>query len=141
MQASRTVNAPVPHNPCTLPTDPPPEALRIAQVLASHTGRDAAITAPEIARVAGLWPNLSDADRGTKVRALISVWYESMLQPRLVLVSNSDGFFHTADPADLSHYDRSLLSRIREIALRDRRVRMAARTAGFVHHGHGQWSR
>jgi hypothetical protein len=64
-----------------------------------------------------------------------------MLVPGKVLVSNSAGFFQTQDPEDLTHYDRSLLSRIREIALRDHRVRMAARTAGFVHHGHGHWSR
>lgn len=140
-QTGRSVAAPTPQNPCKAPADPPPEALQIRDTLIPHVGRDHAITAPQIAQDAGLWPDLRDADRGTKVRELIATWYETMLQPGLVLVSTSSGFFHTSDPDDLTHYDRSLLSRIRKIALRDRRVRMAARTAGFVHHGKGNWAR
>lgn len=134
------VSAPPPQNPCRAPADPPAEALQIRDIISDHIGRTQAITAPQIAMAAGLWMDLRDADRGTRVRELISTWYELMLVPGYVLVADSAGFFLTSDPEDLSHYDQSLLSRIREIALRDRRVRLAAKTAGFIYHGHGHWA-
>jgi hypothetical protein len=139
-KAGRRIDAPAPQNPCTLPADPPPEALQIHDILYRCIARRYALTAPRIAEETGLWPHTTPADRGTKVRELIAVWYEAMLVPGMVLVSDSCGYWHTADPEEISHYDRSLLSRIREIARRDRRLRMAARTAGLTYHGHGHWS-
>lgn len=98
------------------------------------------MTAPSIAAAAGLWQDRSNQDRGTKVRDLITTWYEAMLRPGRVLVSGPSGYWHTADPDEISHYDRSLTSRIREIAIRNRRLRCAAKTAGLIHHGRGRWS-
>jgi len=99
------------------------------------------MTAPQIASEAGLWPHLKPADRGKNVRDAITLWYEALLMPGRVLVSDSCGYWHTDDPEEIAHYHRSLLSRIREIALRTRRIRLAAMTAGFIHHGRGNWSR
>lgn len=141
LQAGRTVVVPPPQNPCTSPAAPPPEALLIAAVLADRRGRDAAITAPRIAAAAGLWPDLRDADRGTKVRELIATWYETMLVDGYVLVATSDGYFLSDDPEDIAHYDHSLQGRLRDIGWRLHRVRLAARRAGFVYHGHGDWER
>lgn len=137
-----TVAAPVPQNPCTLPADPPPEALRLRDALASHLSRDRAITAPALADAAGLWPDLRPADRGTRARELMTTWYEALQLSGRVLVSDSCGFWHSDDPAEISRYHRSLLSRIREIATRARRVRLAAQTTGrFAYHGGGHWAR
>lgn len=133
--------APAPQNPCTLPADPPPEAAAIRSVLAAHTTRSSPITAPAIAAQAGLWPDLRDVDRGTRVRDVIRDWYEHLLIPGHILVASGAGYWHTTDPDDLSHQDASLLSRIRGDAHRLRRIRVAARLAGFVHHGRGRWSR
>lgn len=139
-RAGRSVAATPPQNPCKLPADPPPEALRIRDVLSRHLGRDHAITAPRIAAEAGLWPTLLPADRGTKVRELISTWYATMLQPGLVLVADSAGFWLTNDPEDITHQCQSLRSRGKEIYRRERNIRMAALTAGFTYHGQGNWS-
>lgn len=108
--------------------------------MASHVGRGHTITAPSIADAAGLWPTLRPADRGTRVREIITTWYEAILIPGHVLVSDSSGYYHSSDPDDVAHYHCSLLSRIREIALRTRRVRLAAQTAGLRYHGRGHWS-
>jgi len=139
-QAGRTVAAPPPQNPCTPPADPPPEALRIAQVLAAHTSRDHAITAPRIAAAAGLWPDLHDADRGTKVRELIADWLECVTLPGYVPVADSRGYWLTDDPEDMDHQDQSIRSRIRQMAFRLHRQRILARMAGMVYHGHGHWA-
>ena len=140
-QASRTVNAPVPQNPCKLPADPPSEALRVRDVLVLHVGRDAAITAPMIAAQAGLWPNLRAADRGTKVRELITAWYEALQLDGHVLVATDDGFFHTSDAADLTRQCRSLRSRAAGLFWRLRRIKLRAQSMGFIYHGQGHWSR
>ena len=139
--AGRKPAAPAPQNPCSAPADPPPEALRIHGVLYRCICRRNALTAPRIAAEAGLWPDLRDADRGTKVRELITLWYETLLTPGRVLVSDSCGYWHTHDAEEISHYCQQLRSRGREIFVRERRIRMAAKTAGFVHHGGGNFSR
>lgn len=129
-----------PRNPFLPSAEPPQEAGWIRAVLQQRRCPQDAITAPRIAEAAGLWPDQSQAARGVKVRELIATWYESMLVPGCVLVSSERGYWHTDDPEALAHYDRSLQSRIREIALRLRRVRLAARTAGYTHHGKGRWT-
>lgn len=137
-----SVAAPRPQNPCTTHAEPPPEALRLRDVLSTHLSRARAITAPAIAEAAGLWPDLSPADRGTRAREIITTWYESLQLAGRVLVSDSCGFWHSDDPAEISRYHRSLLSRIREIGSRARRVRLAAQTTGrFAYHGGGHWAR
>jgi hypothetical protein len=140
-QAGRRVAAPPPQNPCTLPADPPPEAMRIRSVLATRIGRHQAITAPQIAQAAGLWPELRDADRGTKVREMVTAWLEYVTQPGMVPVADSSGYWLTDDPEDITHYCQTLRSRGRETFLRERRIRMLARMAGLTYHGHGHWAR
>jgi hypothetical protein len=140
-QAGRTLNAPILQTPCRLPADPPPEALSIAQVLALHIGRDHAITAPRIADAAGLWPDLRDDARGTRVREVITAWLEYIPLPGYVLVATDDGYFNTADPGDLTRQHESLRGRLRGLASRMYRLRLHAQSVGFVYHGHGQWTR
>lgn len=134
--------APPPQNPCTLPADPPPEALAVCDVLWQAICRRHAITAPAIAAAAGLWPDLRDADRGTRVRELITTWYEAMQMPGRVLVSGSCGYWHSDDAAEITHYHQSLISRICDIATRARRVRLVAQATGrYTYHGRGHWAR
>lgn len=141
-RSQHQVAAPLPQNPCRLPADPPPEALQIRDVLWQAICRRHAITAPAIAAAAGLWPDLRDADRGTRVRELITVWYEALQMPGRVLISDSCGYWHSDDAAEISHYHQSLISRIREIGSRARRVRLVAQATGrYVYHGHGHWAR
>lgn len=140
-RSQHQVAAPLPQNPCRLPADPPPEALQIREVLATHVGRSAAITAPAIAAAAGLWPDRRPEDRGTMVRELVAAWYPAMLQTGLVLVAASEGYWLTSDPADVSNQCQSLRSRQREIGHRERNIRMAAKCAGMIYHGHGHWAR
>lgn len=142
LQQHRDPVAPPPQNPCTLPADPPPDALQIRAVLARHVGRSTAITAPAIAAAAGIWPDLRDADRGTRARELITVWYEALQLPGSVLISDSCGYWHSDDPAEISRYHQSLISRIREIGSRARRVRLVAQATGrYSYHGRGHWAR
>lgn len=135
------LRAPLPQNPCTPLADPPPEAVRIRAVLTTATGRRQALTAPRIACAAGLWPDLPDGDRGTRVRAVIATWLVDMVVDGCVLVAGSSGYWLTDDPDEISHYCCSLHSRLHELAIRLRRGRLAAMKAGFLYHGHGHFSR
>lgn len=100
------------------------------------------MTAPAIAAAAGLWPDLSRTERGTRARQIIRTWYEHFARPGLVLVTSSIGFFYTDDPADMSGFDATTRSRIRETANTLRRTRLQARVvAGMQHRGRGRWER
>lgn len=132
--------APTPQNPCSIPAEPPQEARAIRAALAHCTSPDRALTAPAIAEAADLWPDLSRADKGTRAREVITTWYEYMQIPGHVLIALSRGYWHTDDPEAVTHYHASLISRIRGIASRHRRVRLAAQTAGLHYHGKGRWT-
>lgn len=137
VQSRRNVVAPAPQNPCTLP-DPPPEALAIREALRGALSMETAITAPRIAAAAGLWPDNRPADRGTKAREIMTVWYEHIQEPGRVLIAGTCGYWHSNDPVEVTAYLRTLRSRARETFSRLRRARIQAQFAGMQHIGHGQ---
>ena len=137
VQQRRTVRAPVPQNPCKLP-DPPPEAMAIRAALRGALSMADAMTAPRIAAAAGLWPELRPADRGTKAREIMTVWYEHIQEPGRVLIASTCGYWHSDDPAEITAYLRTLRSRARETFSRHRRARIQAQHAGMRHLGRGQ---
>ncbi len=122
-----------------MPAEPPPEAVAIAGVLVTHRDRGHAITAPRIAQEAGLWADLRDVDRGTRVRELITTWFEAIQIDGHVLLASDSGYFHSSDPAEVTRYCRTLRGRAMLTMVRYRRVRIQAQSVGMVHRGHGQW--
>lgn len=125
---------------CTPPADPlqtPPEWPQIWAILEGHRGQAAAITAPQIAAAAGLWPHLSETNRGTKVRKILELAQDSWPAP---ICGDADGYYVAADPAELDHYCANLRSRALCIHRRFASFRRAGRRAGFQYHGHGRWS-
>lgn len=136
-------SAPPPQNPCSPPADSPPAELEsVRLILSTCITRSKAKTAPAIAAAAGLWTECTPQDRGTKVRQLIRTWYELLAVDGHVLIATSAGFYYTADPEELAHYDQTMQSRIHETALTLRRTRLQARVAaGMQHLGRGRWTR
>jgi len=112
-QERRKLRAPPPHNPRSLPADAlPPEFHAIVRVLSRHVGRDNAITAPDVAIAANLWPDTPRAARGTKVRAIINRHREDL---PWFLCGDAAGLYVAATLAERNAYQRQLLSRIRAI--------------------------
>lgn len=138
----RTVAPPPTRNPYSTAADVPPEADALRAALTACVGRANAMTATQLAAAAGLWPECTPADRGTKARQVMRTWYEHMARPGYVLIALSSGFYYTSDPEDLSRYDATMQSRIRNTAETLRRTRLQARTCipTFTHHGRGRWS-
>lgn len=130
-QQRRNAGAPQPQNPCKVDAMPPPEAFRIRDVLADRRGRERAITAPDIAAAAGLWPNNSRAGKGTRAREIITIWYEHLQIPGHVLVAGGAGYYHTSDSDEAARYLATLRSRALNTLGRYRRVRIAAQAAGI----------
>jgi hypothetical protein len=138
-QHTCTSQEPTLQPPCTPPAqaDLPPEARPIFAVLAAHRGAACAITAPRIAAAAGLWPDLGDANRGTKVRKILELTQDAWPFP---VCGDSDGYYVAATPEELTHYCANLRSRALCILRRFASVRTSGRRAGHTYHGHGRWS-
>jgi hypothetical protein len=86
---------------------------------------------------AGLWPDLSPANRGTRVRKLLETFQDYWPFP---ICGDSDGYYVASTHDDLNHYCANLRSRALAILRRYRSTRLAGLRAGFTHHGHGRWS-
>jgi len=116
----------------------PADLVAIVRVLTDHVGEAAAIPAPEIADRAGLYQTLGRANRGTKVRHLLSITLDHLPWP---LCGDSAGYYFAGTAAELTHYFANLRSREIEHFRRERTTRHAAmRTGRFVHLGHGRWA-
>ena len=116
---------------------PPADVLRIIDVLRDRRGRTCAITAPAIARSAGLYPDSPPATAGTAVRRLIEQHLDLFPWP---IVADSAGYYRPADAEDLTHYCAQLDARMAGIARRYAVTRQLAQRAGYTYHGHGRWS-
>jgi len=117
--------------------DVPPEFYRIWAVLESHFGQAAAITAPAIAEAAGLWPDVSPVNRGTRVRKVLELAQDVWPWP---VCGDNDGFYLAASADDLNHYIANLNSRLLCLVKRLSSVGSAARRVGFVDLGHGRFA-
>jgi len=129
------------HPPCTPPAAPmpalPPEGRRLFAVLESHKGAAAAITAPALAEAAGLWPDMTPANRGTRVREMLSLHQDDWPWP---IVGDVDGYYRPATAAEITHCCANYRSRALLILRRLRTVRRKAMAAGFVHCGHDRFA-
>ena len=128
------------HCPCEVPVPPDgfsDEILAIFTILRSHLGAASAITAPAIAKAAGLWLELSLPNRGTKVRRLLEQYQDYWPMP---ICGDSDGYYVPETPEELSHYCANLRSRAVCILRRFSSFRKAGRRAGFTYHGRGRWT-
>lgn len=137
---ARTAAAPPPQPACTPPAaalPPPPEFAAIWSILERHHGAAAAITAPAIAAAAGLWPHLSTADRGTRVREVLSQHQDVWPWP---VCGDSTGYYLAATPDELTHACATLRSRGVACLRRFASLRRAARRVGFDYLGHGRWA-
>jgi hypothetical protein len=135
-QTGRPV-APAVQPPCSAVAADLPQWGRIVQVLAGHRGREQAITAPAIAVAAGLWPGLSDANRGTRVREVIAQCQDHWPWP---ICGDAEGYYLAATAAELTAYCANLRSRAVQILRRFGSVRRSGRRAGYCYHGHGRFS-
>jgi len=102
-------------------------AERIWHVLASHQGREHAITAAEIARRTGIGD-----EAGTTVRMVIAEVYEFFPAPVAAL---NRGFFLPETAEEFEHYDANLCSRLREMGRRLAIFRRKAAAAGYRREG------
>jgi len=115
----------------------PSEFSAIWAVLELHRGADFAITAPEIALTAGLWPEMSPANCGTKVRKILEITQDYWPWP---VCGDRDGFYLAATAEEMAHYSANLRSRAMGILRRFASHRRAGRRAGFEYLGHGRWA-
>ncbi len=113
-----------------------PETELVFAVIAKHLGADSAITAPEIAESAGLWPEMKPANRGTKVRKLLEQSQASWPFP---ICGDSEGYYVAITADELSHYCANLRSRALCCLTRFASIRNAGRRAGFEYAGKGRW--
>lgn len=139
----RTAPAHPPCNGHAAPRSPPappdgysPEILAIFAVLERRRGAAAAITAPAIAGAAGLWPDLSPANRGTRVRKLLEQYQDFWPFP---ICGEADGYYLAQAPEELTHAYATLTSRGRCIFRRRRSLRLAALRAGFSESAKGRF--
>ena len=119
----------------TLPL--PPEFVAIWDVLERHRGQATAITAPAIAATAGLWPDATPANRGTRVRKVLELSQDQWPWP---VCGDADGYYLAATAEELCHCCASLQSRALCIHRRFASVRNVARRCGFTYLGHGRWA-
>lgn len=97
------------HEPCRPAADALPLDLRrVVDILASRSGRDAAITAPDLADAAGLFPDAPPESRGTQLRHLITCHLDDL---PFAVVAGDRGFFRPATAAEARRYLANLLAR------------------------------
>lgn len=133
----RPVSVPEPVNPRRTGVEWTEAMRMIWEVLRGHVGEASGITAPRIAREAGLWVEMSDSDRGDKVRAQIRVFLDELPWP---VLAGSGGYYLAGTAEEIEHYDAAQLSRIRHQGARLAKSRRQARAAGFVYQGKGRWA-
>ena len=114
----------------------PAEAERIFAVIARHLGAESAITAPDIAEVAGLWTEMKPANRGTKIRKILEQHQEAWPFP---ICGDSEGYYVAITAEELSHYCANLRSRALCCLTRFASFRKAGKRAGFNYLGKGRW--
>jgi len=128
-------------NPPAAPPQPtialPNEFAKIWQVLKTHRGASAAITAPAIAAAAGLWTDIPKDQAGTQVRKILELTQDAWPWP---IVGDSRGYYLAATADELSHYDANLTSRLAGLFRRRRSHRRTASRCGFEHLGHGNFA-
>jgi len=109
----------------------PPEFLQIVGYLSLHCrGKENAATADSIGRFLGY-----DRDASRKIRQLISMYLEKF--PFVVCGTPGDGFFVTTDPEDMRHYEASLYSVLKAVAVRISAFRRLAAKQGHRRITHG----
>ena len=112
--------------------DLPDEFKTLAAYLGAHCrGQENAATSRDIGR----WLGYSGSDPGRPIRALISIFHDEF--PFVVIGDAQAGYFVTDDPADMTHYDRTLNSRLRCLAARLSKFRRNCRRQGFQRSGTG----
>lgn len=130
--------APLPRA-CDAPADRlPPDCWRLVQVLDTHVGQAAAITAWELAQAAGIHPDGTRGSRERRVRQLIEQHLHRFPWP---LCADATGYYRPETADEATHYHRNLYGRLRSIALRIATHRRLCLAAGFTHHGQGRYSR
>ena len=133
----KPVPVPVPTNPRRTGIEWTESMTRIWKILRGHVGESQAVTALDIARGAGLWPEACDEDRNRKVRAQIAAFLDELPWP---VLAGSDGYWLAKSAAEIEHYDAAQLSRIRHQGARLAKSRRQAKAAGFVYQGKGKWA-
>jgi hypothetical protein len=117
--------------------DLPAEFALIWAVLEHHRGAEHAITAPNIADSAGLWPDMAPANRGTRVRKILEITQDCWPWP---ICGDTSGYYLAATAEELNHYMANLRSRAICTLRRYGTVRKLAKRAGFYHLGRGRFA-
>jgi hypothetical protein len=134
---STTPRAPARSIPGAAP-ELPAEVVTIFEHLRAAVGQQRGQTAAEIAEALGILPAHPRARRGDYVRRLIN--QHKLSAPFLIVADPANGFYRPADADELSHFHRSMRSRIREIALNLRATRLLAVRDGFIRTGSDTWA-
>jgi len=116
----------------------PAEVDAIFSHLRTLVGKDRGQTAAQIAIALDILPDHPQARRGDYVRRLIN--QHKLSAPFLVVADPANGFYRPADAEELTHFHRSMRSRIREIALNLRATRLLAVRDGFIRTGSDTWA-
>lgn len=126
-----------PADPLQTPPDLPAEFAAIWKILEQHRGAASAITAPQIAAAAGLWPDMSPANAGTKVRKILEQTQDWWPWP---VCGDSEGFYLAVTAEEMAHYSANLRGRFGSIIKRFVSHRRAGVRVGFTYLGKGRWS-
>ena len=110
---------------------------RIWAVLAHHRGQAAAITAPAIAEAAGLWPDVTPVNRGTRVRKVLELAQDVWPWP---VCGDGDGYYLAVTADEMTHYCAQVRSRALCNLRRFASFRKAGKRVGFPYLGHGRWA-
>lgn len=123
--------------PGNVPADDlPTDAKRIAAVLRHCLGESQSITAIQIADRLGIMLDSPRDSRNAYVRRIIRMHRADF---DFCVISSSRGFFRPADADELNHYERNIVSRIREMATGLSTAKKQARVDGWTRRTLGDW--
>lgn len=138
-QQSCTPRAPARQMPGSRPAEAlPDDVQQVFSLLRSAVGKGRGLTAAQIAHRLGIMPDRPAARRGDYVRRLIN--RHKISAPFVILADPSNGFYRPAGPEDLTHFDRAIHSRIREMALNLKATRLQAAREGYQRTGRHTYS-
>lgn len=138
-QHARKVAAPPMQRPSNIPADAlPADAQRVRDLLTTRRGKDRAITAIQIAQTLDLLPSSPASTRNAYVRRIIRIHRADF---PFCVISSSVGYFRPAAPEELNHYERDMLSRIREIASGLSVAKKQARCDGWIRRARADWQK
>jgi hypothetical protein len=136
---ARQVAAPPMQRPGNVPADAlPTDVQRVRDLLATHCGKDQAITALQVAKTLDLLTDSPNSTRNAYVRRIIRIHRADF--PFCVISSNT-GYFRPAVPEELNHYERDMLSRIREIGIGLSVAKKQARCDGWIRRARADWQK